>query len=60
VGKRKTNQLNFSVHIFDFLQAGIAQLQKEKEEILKGLGGKKLAEEEETETQKLQKHEMKV
>jgi hypothetical protein len=44
VGKKGTKQLNLSVLIFYFLQARIAQLQKEKEEILKEFG-KKLTEE---------------
>jgi hypothetical protein len=44
VGKKGTKQLNVSVLIFYFLQARIAQLQKEKEEILKEFG-KKLTEE---------------
>jgi hypothetical protein len=43
VGKKGTKQLNLSVLIFYFLQARIAQLQKEKEEILKEFG-KKLTE----------------
>jgi hypothetical protein len=40
VEKKGTKQLNVSVHIFNFLQGRIAQLQKEKEEIRKEFGKK--------------------